>query len=61
MINFFRKTLANENKFFKYSRYAIGEIFFVVFGILIAPYFPRPLKVKLNAYYYSTDQSKDFN
>ena len=39
MINFFRKTrkrLADDNKFFKYSRYAIGEIVLVVIGILIA-------------------------
>lgn len=39
MINFFRKTrkkLADDNKFFKYSRYAIGEIVLVVVGILIA-------------------------
>jgi hypothetical protein len=39
MINFFRKTrrkLADENKFIKYSRYAIGEIVLVVVGILIA-------------------------
>ncbi len=39
MINFFRKTrkkLANENRTFKYARYAVGEIVLVVFGILIA-------------------------
>lgn len=39
MINFFRKIrrqLANENKFQKYFRYAIGEIILVVIGILIA-------------------------
>lgn len=39
MINFFRKIrrqLANENKFQKYARYAIGEIVLVVLGILIA-------------------------
>jgi hypothetical protein len=39
MINFFRKIrhqLANENKFQKYFRYAIGEIVLVVIGILIA-------------------------
>ncbi len=39
MINFFRKIrkqLADDNKFLKYSRYAIGEIFLVVIGILIA-------------------------
>jgi len=39
MINFFRKTrkkLADDNKFVKYSRYAIGEIVLVVIGILIA-------------------------
>ena len=31
-----RQKLANENKFLKYSRYAIGEIVLVVVGILIA-------------------------
>mgnify|MGYP001828343958 FL=1 len=39
MINFFRKIrkqLADDNQFFKYSRYAIGEIVLVVVGILIA-------------------------
>ncbi len=39
MINFFRKTrkkLADNNQFFKYSRYALGEIVLVVIGILIA-------------------------
>jgi len=39
MINFFRKIrkkLADENKPLKYLRYAIGEIFLVVIGILIA-------------------------
>lgn len=39
MINFFRrirKQLADDNQFFKYSRYAIGEILLVVIGILIA-------------------------
>ncbi len=39
MINFFRKTrkkLADDNKFLKYWRYAIGEILLVVIGILIA-------------------------
>jgi len=39
MINFFRrirKKLADDNKFYKYSRYAIGEILLVVIGILIA-------------------------
>ena len=39
MINFFRnirKKLAEENKPAKYLRYAIGEIFLVVVGILIA-------------------------
>ncbi len=38
MINFFRKTrkeLADDNKFFKYSRNAIGEIVLVVIEILI--------------------------
>ena len=39
MINFFRnirKKLADENKPIKYLRYAVGEIFLVVIGILIA-------------------------
>ncbi|MCW5515445.1 DUF6090 family protein [Muriicola sp. Z0-33] len=39
MINFFRKIrkkLADDNKLFKYGRYAIGEIILVVIGILIA-------------------------
>lgn len=39
MINFFRKkrkSLADDNKALKYTRYAIGEIFLVVIGILIA-------------------------
>jgi len=39
MIGFFRrvrKKLADQNKFVQYSRYAIGEIVLVVFGILIA-------------------------
>lgn len=39
MINFFRRIrrrLADDNQFFKYSRYAIGEILLVVVGILIA-------------------------
>ena len=39
MIPFFRKTrkkLADDNKFLKYWRYAIGEIVLVVVGILIA-------------------------
>ena len=39
MINFFRKkrkSLADENKVFKYARYAIGEIALVVIGILMA-------------------------
>ena len=38
-MNFFRKTrekIANENKSLKYLRYAVGEIFLVVIGILIA-------------------------
>lgn len=34
--NRIRKQLARDNKFFQYSRYAIGEIFLVVIGILIA-------------------------
>jgi len=39
MINFYRKTrkkFADENRFIKYWRYAIGEIVLVVIGILIA-------------------------
>jgi hypothetical protein len=39
MTPFFRKIryrLAKDNQFFKYSRYAIGEIILVVIGILIA-------------------------
>ncbi len=39
MIGFFRKIrkqLADDNQFFKYTRYAIGEIMLVVIGILIA-------------------------
>ena len=39
MLPFFRKIryrLAKDNQFLKYSRYAIGEIVLVVFGILIA-------------------------
>ena len=39
MIPFFRKIryrLAEDNQFFQYSRYAIGEIVLVVIGILIA-------------------------
>lgn len=39
MMPFFRKIryrLAKDNQFFKYSRYAIGEILLVVIGILIA-------------------------
>lgn len=39
MINIFRKVrkkLANENKFFKYSRYAVGEILLIVVGIFFA-------------------------
>ena len=38
MIGFFRKIrkkLADDNQFFKYARYAIGEIVLVVVGILI--------------------------
>lgn len=41
MIPFFRKIrkkLADDNRLFKYSRYAVGEIVLVVFGILIALY-----------------------
>ncbi len=39
MLHFFRKIrwrLAQDNQFFKYSKYAIGEIVLVVIGILIA-------------------------
>ena len=39
MINFFRKTrkkMADDNKFLKYSRYAVGEIALVMIGILLA-------------------------
>src|SRR5210317_2055398 len=39
MLPFFRKIryrLAKDNQFFKYARYAIGEIVLVVVGILIA-------------------------
>ncbi len=39
MLPFFRKIrwrLAQDNQFFKYSRYALGEIILVVIGILIA-------------------------
>lgn len=39
MLPFFRKIryqMAKDNQFFKYSRYAIGEIVLVVIGILIA-------------------------
>lgn len=39
MINFFRKVrkkFADDNQLLKYSRYAFGEIFLVVIGILIA-------------------------
>jgi len=38
MINFFRKTRkkpADDNKFIKYSRYAVGGILLVVIGILL--------------------------
>jgi hypothetical protein len=41
MLPFFRKirySFAKDNQFFKYSRYAIGEIVLVVIGILIALY-----------------------
>lgn len=34
--NRIRKQLAKDNRFFQYSRYAIGEILLVVIGILIA-------------------------
>ena len=36
LFNRIRKQLAKDNKFFQYSRYAIGEILLVVIGILIA-------------------------
>ena len=51
MINFFRKIrkqFANENKPFKYMRYAIGEIVLVVIGILIA--------VQINSVYKKNSQ-----
>ena len=56
MIPFFRKIrykLAKDNQFFKYSRYAIGEIILVVIGILIALYInnwneQRKSKEKMN-------------
>jgi len=41
MINFFRNIrhhLADQNQFFKYARYAIGEILLIVIGILLALY-----------------------
>ena len=41
MLPFFRKIryrLAKDNQFFKYSRYAIGEILLIVVGILLALY-----------------------
>lgn len=36
--NRIRRQLAKDNKFFQYSRYAIGEILLIVLGILIALY-----------------------
>ena len=39
MINFFRKIrrqLANENKFQRYMRYAIGEVILIMLGIFMA-------------------------
>ena len=51
MLPFFRKIryrLANENQFFKYSRYAIGEIVLVVIGILIALYINQWNKTRLD-------------
>ncbi|WKK66497.1 DUF6090 family protein [Lutimonas zeaxanthinifaciens] len=58
MLPFFRKIrwrLAQDNQFFKYSRYAIGEIVLVVIGILIALQInnwneERKLKKSLNVY-----------
>lgn len=58
MLPFFRKIrfqLAMDNQFFKYSRYAIGEIVLVVIGILIALAInnwneDRKLKESLNIY-----------
>ncbi len=41
MLPFFRKIryqLARDNQFFKYSRYAIGEVLLIVIGILLALY-----------------------
>ena len=60
MLPFFRKIrwrLAANNQFFKYSRYAIGEIVLVVVGILIALYInnwneERKEKEILNSYLY---------
>ena len=54
MTPFFRRIrlkLANENKFLKYSRYAIGEIVLVVIGILIA--------VQINSWVNKTKLQKD--
>ena len=39
MINFFRKIrrkLADENSFWKYAKYAVGEIALIVVGVLVA-------------------------
>lgn len=54
MINFFRrirKRHSNENRFIKYSRYAIGEILLVVFGILIA--------LQVNNLNHSSNEAKE--
>jgi hypothetical protein len=51
MIKFFRKIrqkLLSENKFSKYLIYAIGEIFLVVIGILIALYINNKNQISLN-------------
>jgi len=56
MLSFFRKIrwrLANENQFFKYSRYAIGEIVLVVIGILIA--------LQINNWNEENKKSKEVN
>jgi len=55
MINLFRKKrekLADQNRFFKYSRYAIGEIALIVIGIFFA--------LQLQNWYESRKQEKEF-
>jgi len=64
MINFFRrirKQLADDNQFFKYSRYALGEILLVVVGILIALQInnwneERKQKKIINTYLYNLEE-----